>query len=67
MSDLADIANDLTAARTEARLAQRVRFEGVSREDCLECGADIPQRRRDLLPGVKLCVDCQDVSEGRRP
>ena len=26
---------------------------------CEECGADIPEGRREALPGVRLCVECQ--------
>ncbi len=34
-----------------------------SAEFCEECGVDIPQKRRELVPGVQLCVDCQSLSE----
>lgn len=30
---------------------------------CVECGNDIPLKRRKTLPGVQLCVGCQEVSE----
>lgn len=30
---------------------------------CLECGCDIPQARREALPGVMRCVDCQQDFE----
>lgn len=32
---------------------------------CTECGNDIPDRRRKTLPGVQLCVGCQEVTEVR--
>jgi len=32
---------------------------GKSPELCDECGEQIPQVRRDALPGVRLCVACQ--------
>lgn len=32
---------------------------------CTECGNDIPDRRRKTLPGVQLCVGCQEVTEMR--
>ena len=32
---------------------------GESAQQCEECGADIPQARRDALPGVRYCVACQ--------
>ena len=32
---------------------------GKSLENCEECGADIPEARQLAVPGVRLCVDCQ--------
>jgi phage/conjugal plasmid C-4 type zinc finger TraR family protein len=32
---------------------------GESLEHCEECGAEIPQARREAIPGVRLCVACQ--------
>jgi phage/conjugal plasmid C-4 type zinc finger TraR family protein len=34
--------------------------QGPSLSHCAECGAEIPQARRDAVPGVRLCVSCQD-------
>jgi phage/conjugal plasmid C-4 type zinc finger TraR family protein len=34
---------------------------GPSLEACEECGATIPEARRDALPGVRLCVPCQEA------
>jgi phage/conjugal plasmid C-4 type zinc finger TraR family protein len=36
---------------------------GESRRTCAECGAEIPQARREALPGVKLCIACQDQAD----
>lgn len=33
---------------------------GVSAEHCDECGERIPEGRRRALPGVNLCVSCQE-------
>lgn len=33
--------------------------KGESAEECDECGARIPARRRQAIPGVRLCVSCQ--------
>jgi len=33
---------------------------GESRKRCEECDAPIPQARRDAVPGVRLCVTCQE-------
>jgi phage/conjugal plasmid C-4 type zinc finger TraR family protein len=41
---------------------------GESLRHCEECGAAIPQARRDALPGVRRCIACQtslDASETR--
>jgi phage/conjugal plasmid C-4 type zinc finger TraR family protein len=32
---------------------------GQSLKECEECGADIPEARRQAVPGVRLCVNCQ--------
>ena len=32
---------------------------GESLRKCEECDADIPQARREAVPGVRLCVACQ--------
>lgn len=32
---------------------------GESLRRCAECGGEIPQARRDALPGVRRCVRCQ--------
>ncbi|MDD9723377.1 DksA/TraR family C4-type zinc finger protein [Sulfitobacter sp. PR48] len=41
-----------------ARLRARKVPQGESLTHCAECEEEIPQRRREALPGVKLCVDC---------
>jgi phage/conjugal plasmid C-4 type zinc finger TraR family protein len=30
---------------------------------CAECGAEIPQARRDAIPSVRLCLSCQDTQD----
>jgi len=37
--------------------------EGPSLESCAECGAKIPEERRQALPGVRLCVICQEAND----
>ncbi len=34
---------------------------GESLQNCAECGNDIPEARRAALPGVRLCVACQEL------
>jgi len=37
--------------------------EGESLRECDECGAAISQARREAIPGVRLCIDCQQELE----
>ncbi len=30
---------------------------------CAECGAEIPPARREAIPGVRLCLKCQEVHD----
>lgn len=34
-----------------------------SAEFCEDCGEDIPQARRDAMPGVQFCIYCQTKLE----
>ncbi len=45
--------------------ARRNLPKGESLEECAECGAEIPQARREALPGVRLCVACQSKRDDR--
>ncbi|MGJ8525428.1 putative protein YbiI [Halomonadaceae bacterium LMG 33818] len=33
--------------------------KGPSLQWCEECGEEIPQARREAVPGVRLCIECQ--------
>jgi phage/conjugal plasmid C-4 type zinc finger TraR family protein len=37
--------------------------QGPSLTHCAECGAEIPQPRRDAVPGVRLCLPCQEAHD----
>jgi len=37
--------------------------QGESLEHCEECGECIPQARRQALPGVRYCLECQTCLE----
>ncbi len=41
------------------RVRSRIR-RGESRNDCAECGKPIPEARRCAVPGVELCIECQE-------
>ncbi|MEQ4540593.1 MAG: DksA/TraR family C4-type zinc finger protein [Billgrantia sp.] len=48
---------------------QRARSElprGVSLTRCEECEEPIPQARREAMPGVRLCIACQNERDKRR-
>jgi phage/conjugal plasmid C-4 type zinc finger TraR family protein len=34
-----------------------------SAKQCIECDIAIPEKRRQCLPGVQLCVECQALTE----
>ncbi|WP_055134825.1 TraR/DksA C4-type zinc finger protein [Pseudomonas corrugata] len=69
--DVIDIASkredDHRAAVIAAHLAQQKKIsERPSAEHCEDCGGDIPEARRQIIPGVELCVECQDRQERMR-
>ncbi|HEY0974363.1 MAG TPA: DksA/TraR family C4-type zinc finger protein [Solimonas sp.] len=39
---------------------------GPSLRHCVECGDDIPEARRLAIPGVRLCVPCQQAQDRER-
>jgi len=44
--------------RAKSRLSS-----GPSLESCAECGAKIPEARREAIPGVRLCLSCQEAAD----
>jgi phage/conjugal plasmid C-4 type zinc finger TraR family protein len=38
---------------------------GEGLEYCEDCGEDIPERRRNALPGVRTCVTCQAIRDAQ--
>jgi phage/conjugal plasmid C-4 type zinc finger TraR family protein len=44
--------------RAKSRLPQ-----GPSQLHCAECGEAIPEARRAALPGVRLCLPCQQATD----
>ena len=39
---------------------------GESASHCDECGVTIPEARRKAIPGVRLCVSCQETVDAER-
>ena len=52
----ASVADEVDRARS-----RMPHGEGASH--CEECEAKIPEARREAVPGVRLCVDCQSRLE----
>ena len=48
-------------ARARSRLPR-----GDSLEHCEECEAPIPEARRRAIPGVRLCVPCQEAQDAEQ-
>ena len=46
------------------RLRARPRPSGESLRHCAACDEPIPEARRAAVPGVKLCLDCQQERDG---
>jgi phage/conjugal plasmid C-4 type zinc finger TraR family protein len=55
-----DLENAIRAARGIMPSASE------SADICDECGCEIPQQRRDAIPGVQTCFDCAAVLESKR-
>lgn len=47
-----------------ARMQAKKRPVGESLTHCAECEEPIPEKRRLAIPGVKLCLDCQQERDG---
>lgn len=52
----ATVEDAIKRARSQLR-------DGPGLANCEECEAPIPQARRDAVPGVRLCVDCQQAHD----
>ncbi|MFP7721706.1 DksA/TraR family C4-type zinc finger protein [Lysobacter sp. A3-1-A15] len=52
----ATVKDAIKRARSQLR-------EGPGLAHCEECEAEIPKARRDAVPGVRLCVACQDAHD----
>ncbi|QLK63898.1 TraR/DksA family transcriptional regulator (plasmid) [Enterobacteriaceae bacterium Kacie_13] len=65
--DIIDNITELELGVLELRLrAVTCKPQRPSALACMECGNVLPERRRKTLPGVQLCVGCQEVAEMRQ-
>jgi len=55
----ASIADELKRMKLQAAQV------GTSRSHCADCDEPIPEARRRAVPGVMLCIDCQQGREHR--
>jgi phage/conjugal plasmid C-4 type zinc finger TraR family protein len=56
---------DASIADELKRLQARRAPVGPSLARCAECDEPIPEARRQAIPGVKLCIDCQTARDAR--
>lgn len=61
--DVCDEAQTIEEKAREKALAGITRYSGVSAIECVECGDDILQARRDAVPGCTMCTDCASMLE----
>ena len=54
MNAISDVQRKLALQREKSSLT-----------NCEECGDEIPLQRREAIPGVELCVFCQEHHETR--
>ena len=62
MGQLHAIHNNLNHIASVQRKLQE-QAQKPSAEFCEECGEEIPEARRLAVPGVQLCVFCQERAE----
>ncbi len=55
----ASVADELARLKASRGPAAR-----ASAEECAECGEPIPEKRRQAMPGVQLCIECQSERDG---
>ncbi|ELY2815648.1 TraR/DksA family transcriptional regulator [Cronobacter turicensis] len=64
MADSMDLVQQRVEEERERNILKaRSRQAAPSRFTCESCSGSIPEARRAALPGVELCVTCQEISE----
>ena len=59
-----DVQEQIDASIKDAIKSVRRRLPaGPSLRLCAECGNEIPEARRAALPGVRLCIACQEEAD----
>ena len=58
------VQEQIDATITDAVQLARSRLpEGDSLSQCEECESKIPKERQEAIPGIRLCVECQESIE----
>lgn len=60
---LIELAEQAQAEKLQRTLNSRVVYQGESATECIECGAEILETRRRLVPGTQFCVSCAHDNE----
>lgn len=63
--DICEIASEYQSHDINTILEKREKFEEPSELNCIECGFEIPLRRRNV-GGIKRCVDCQKAEDAAK-
>jgi phage/conjugal plasmid C-4 type zinc finger TraR family protein len=58
VQDQIDATVQDAVSRAQSRLPK-----GPSLSHCAECGTEIPEARRQAVPGVRLCIRCQEAED----
>lgn len=66
MPDDIDRAVELEERQRAAGIAAARLPNGPGSHFCLDCDAEIPQRRREKHPSATRCVPCQQITETER-
>ena len=54
---------DATIDDAIVRARSKLHHQSNMTEYCIECGEQIPLGRRQTLPGVELCIQCQSEKD----
>ncbi|PAV48483.1 hypothetical protein CK486_08520 [Pseudomonas sp. HAR-UPW-AIA-41] len=60
-----EMAEQAAEAERQRAIASRVQYSGESALECESCGDEIPQARREAVPGCQTCIECQALRERR--
>lgn len=65
VTDVVDRANQEAEAFLSESLRQHSNLAANDITECVECGADIGEKRKRILPYATRCIDCQQRLESK--